>query len=215
MAFASCCWPPPIFGLCAWPMELPNSIHRPRGCGDSVWRCLAFPWHGWTTPGSWCFGSGPESAPPIALLKPGHAGRCMDCGKKDGSRPAGPGGQPGAGKAALIYRSIRCGLSAGTNSVPVSTKSQTNGHPTPARRWTAASSPRRRARGVVLAAVLDLKVQPRAPAFAGHLAAVGFAGQVHPGAGAVFDPVAVGAERRVCVQAEALGAAALGQRYLE
>ncbi|MCW5286537.1 hypothetical protein [Verminephrobacter eiseniae] len=30
-------------------------------------------------------------------------------------------------------------------SVPVSTKSRTNGHPTPARRWTAASSPRRRA----------------------------------------------------------------------
>src|SRR6218665_2036861 len=69
--------------------------------------------------------------------------------------------------------------------------------------------------GIVLAAVLDLKVQPRAPAFAGHLAAVGFAGQVHPGAGAVLDPEAVDAERRVYVQAEALGAAAFGQRYLE
>src|SRR6218665_3066391 len=69
--------------------------------------------------------------------------------------------------------------------------------------------------GVVLAAVLDLKVQPRAPALAAHFAAVGFAGQVHPGAGAVLEPVAVGAERLVYVQAEALGAAALGQRYLE
>src|SRR6218665_590113 len=69
--------------------------------------------------------------------------------------------------------------------------------------------------GVVLAAVLDLKVQPRAPAFAAHLAAVGFAGQVHPGAGAVLEPVAVGAERLVYVQAEALGAAAFGHRYLE
>src|SRR6218665_2102479 len=57
--------------------------------------------------------------------------------------------------------------------------------------------------GIVLAAVLDLEVQPRAPAFAAHLAAVGFAGQVHPGAGAVLDPVAVDAERRVYVQAEA------------
>src|SRR6218665_69679 len=54
--------------------------------------------------------------------------------------------------------------------------------------------------GVVLAAVLDLEVQPRAPAFAGHFAAVGFAGQVHPGAGAVLDPIAVDAERRVYVQ---------------
>src|SRR6218665_3258139 len=69
--------------------------------------------------------------------------------------------------------------------------------------------------GIVLAAVLDLEVQPHAPAFAGHLAAVGFAGQVHPDAGAVLEPVAVGAERLVYVQAEALGAAALGQRYLE
>src|SRR6218665_1044379 len=69
--------------------------------------------------------------------------------------------------------------------------------------------------GIVLAAVLDLKVQPRAPAFAGHLAAVGFAGQVHPGAGAVLDPEAVDAERRVYVQAEALGAAAFGQADLE
>src|SRR6218665_4097913 len=51
--------------------------------------------------------------------------------------------------------------------------------------------------GVVLAAVLNLKVQPRAPAFGAHFAAVGFAGQVHPGAGAVLDPVAVDAERRV------------------
>src|SRR6218665_3572063 len=62
---------------------------------------------------------------------------------------------------------------------------------------------------------LDLKVRPRAPAFAGHLAAVGFAGQVHPGAGGVLDPVAGGAERRVCIQAEALGAAAFGQRHRE
>src|SRR6218665_2708035 len=59
--------------------------------------------------------------------------------------------------------------------------------------------------GIVLAAVLDLKVQPRAPAFAAHPAAVGFAGQVHPGAGAVLDPVAVDAERRVHIQTEALG----------
>src|SRR6218665_265634 len=69
--------------------------------------------------------------------------------------------------------------------------------------------------GIVLAAVLDLKVQPRAPAFAGHLAAVGFAGQVHPGAGAVLGPEAVDAKRRVYVQAEALGAAAFGQADLE
>src|SRR6218665_3957924 len=62
--------------------------------------------------------------------------------------------------------------------------------------------------GVVLAAVLDIEIQPCPPAFAGHLAAIRFAGQVHPGAGAVFDPVAVGAERRVHIQAEALGAAA-------
>src|SRR6218665_3198874 len=62
--------------------------------------------------------------------------------------------------------------------------------------------------GVVLAAVLDLEVQPRTPAFGAHFAAVGFAGQVHPGAGAVLDPVAVDAERRVYVQAEALGVAA-------
>src|SRR6218665_2690879 len=69
--------------------------------------------------------------------------------------------------------------------------------------------------GIVLAAVLDQKVQPHAPAFAGHLAAIGFAGQIHPGAGAVLEPVAVDAERRVYVQAEALGAAALAQADLE
>src|SRR6218665_1893845 len=65
--------------------------------------------------------------------------------------------------------------------------------------------------GIVLAAVLDLKIQPRAPAFAAYFAAVGFAGQVHPGAGAVLDPIAVDAERRVYVQAEALGVASFGQ----
>src|SRR6218665_3759308 len=65
--------------------------------------------------------------------------------------------------------------------------------------------------GVVLAAVLDLKVQPRAPAFAAPLAAVGFAGQVPPGAGAVLDPVAGDAGGRVHIQAEALGAASFAQ----
>src|SRR6218665_1341559 len=65
--------------------------------------------------------------------------------------------------------------------------------------------------GIVLAAVLDLEVQPRAPAFAAHFAAVGCAGQVHPGAGAVLDPVAGGAGGRVHIQAEALGVAAFGQ----
>src|SRR6218665_1683137 len=47
--------------------------------------------------------------------------------------------------------------------------------------------------GVVLAAVLDMEIQPCAPAFAGHLAAIRFAGQVHPGAGAVLDPITGGA----------------------
>src|SRR6218665_1198684 len=65
--------------------------------------------------------------------------------------------------------------------------------------------------GVVLAAVLDLEVQPRAPALGAHFAAVGFAGQVHPGAGAVLDPIAGDAGGRVHIQAEALGAAAFGQ----
>src|SRR6218665_1505860 len=45
--------------------------------------------------------------------------------------------------------------------------------------------------GIVLAAVPALKVQPCAPAFGAHLAAAGFAGQVHPGAGVVLEPAAI------------------------
>src|SRR6218665_1401618 len=56
--------------------------------------------------------------------------------------------------------------------------------------------------GIEPAAIFDLKIQPQAAAFGHHLAAVGRAGQVHPDAGVVLDPVAVGALRRVYVQAE-------------
>src|SRR6218665_576903 len=58
--------------------------------------------------------------------------------------------------------------------------------------------------GIEPAAIFDLKIQPQAAAFGHHLAAVGRAGQVHPDAGVVLDPVAVGALRRVYVQAETL-----------
>src|SRR6218665_1823595 len=69
--------------------------------------------------------------------------------------------------------------------------------------------------GVELAAVFDLEIQPQAVALGHHLAAVRFAGQVHPGAGAVLHPIAVVPLIRVYVHAEALGAAGRGERRVK
>ncbi|MNV34694.1 hypothetical protein D3C71_1261220 [compost metagenome] len=60
-----------------------------------------------------------------------------------------------------------------------------------------------------------MEVQPQASAFHHHLASVGFAGNVHPGACVVLFPVAVGFQGRVYVQAEVLSCLACAQLYGE